>query len=117
MGDQASVKDEKSIAQAIECENERCPESVEGDENVQECDDHDESDGDPDDRLGSDLDTLLVLGVEVSHQTCRGLESAVVLLCHESANQGSVYNPFGREFVSHGTETSGMSSNLDHSFL
>ena len=53
-----------------------------GEEHRGDLDDDDDSNRDTDDRIGADLDTLLVLDVEVSHQTCRGLESAVVFLCH-----------------------------------
>ena len=56
--------------------------SVQRNECVEEHDDYDQPDGDSDDGAGTDPDSLLVLRVEVSHETCGGLESTVVLFCH-----------------------------------
>lgn len=52
--------------------------------------DRDDDDCDSDDDLGSDPDSLLVLGIEVPHESGGRLEAAVVFLCHTNPNQGSI---------------------------
>ena len=65
-------------------------ESSEGEENRTDLHNDDDRDGDSYYCVGADLETLLVLDVEVPHQTCGGLETAVVFLCHKGANQGEI---------------------------
>ena len=66
--------------------NDRLELYSEGEEGRSDLYDDDDCDSDADHCVGADLETLLVLEVEVPHQTCRGLETAVVLFCHVHAN-------------------------------